>query len=95
MCRFFARAAMPFVLFLAAGALGAVALPIPTSPVIVHALLWRDSPDGPLGTALSSAVDRFNRQNAGIFSVVPEWVAPRDTTARLAEMTRSGRAWLP
>ncbi len=76
------------LMFLAGGL--ATAFAAPGAPVTIHALLWRDSPTGPMGRAMSLAVDSFNRANAGVSQVVPQWVSPGETTAQLTAAIGSG-----
>ena len=62
----------------------------PNTPVTIHAMLWRDSPTGPVGRAMTLAVDSFNQANAGVYKVVPQWISPGETTAQLAAAVKSG-----
>lgn len=86
------RKAVPAVLFFLSSMLILAAAPAGASPVTIRALLWSDSPGGPLRTVLAHAVKRFNLQNAGLYTVVPQWAAPANATATLSPLMSSGQA---
>jgi raffinose/stachyose/melibiose transport system substrate-binding protein len=73
------------------GGLGVASAATP-SPITIHALLWRDSANGPIGRTMAEAVNQFNSQYAGIYRVVPQWVSPGQSAAQLKAALGSANA---